>query len=589
MMPKLLQRFIPDGNEHLTDDRMARLFCNEMPFVERLVAKRHLAGCWFCRIRQEELEGPRADEVVSFYRAALGDDLPLPSDARAAFTRQLDQQIKLSVPRKRWAVSFPSFFLSQSPVMNPALAVCAALCFAAAVLLFTLWWQQRNPNITSNALLVRAEKWDRSNLASPGVVYEAVRITTPRQTMERSIYRDVERKRAPKPSKLAEKQEALKAELAQAGVDWDEPISASDYRKWHDRQHERVDNIVRDGTHLLKLTTTVPDSSVSAQSLTVRDTDFHPVRRTVVLRDVGTVEIAELDFKILPWSDVGEDIFEPIGGVSTHGVAVPMRTPQLPRLPQSITQEQLDESELSARLILNQLHADDGEQIEIHRLQQEVEIEGVVETDDRKRELQMQLSRVPHVTAFLQSVTDLNYKPAYGGITNVKAAVMPDQASPLELLLQSQGRNVSDMNAVAQQFFSAALIIGQESKAIVDLQTRFAQGQERTLIASATLSELIYSHRERLDAALKRERVLIAEAQVIPDMQAEAEEVHSSSLLEAAGRNLELSRELTQTNIPATRSAEQILAEMSKSIGDLASAAHDVYGKTQGVTLSGKK
>jgi len=592
VIDRLLQHLIPDLNDHLSDDRLASLFCNELSFIDRLVATKHLAGCGHCCVRQESLEGPRADRVMNLYRDSLNCDvLELSPKHRADFAKRLELHIQASLRRRR-TIRLPKIPQLHLPVTRPTLAILGLLVCATAI--SSLFWrQQRVPDITSNALLVRAKRWDSSNPATAaGVVYQSVRITAPRLTMDRSIYRDLQGKRLLKPIKLVEGQEQLKAELVRAGVNWDEPISASDYQTWHDHQRVCTDKIARDGKHLLRLTTTASDSSVSAQSLTVRDTDFHPVRRTVALRDIGTVEIAELNYTILPWSAVDADIFEPIGGMlstlaasRTHVLQL-----QLPKIPQVVTQEQLDETELDARLILNHLHADNGEQIEIHRGHDEVEVEGIVETDERKRELQMQLRTVPRVKISILSVADLKNISADSNPTGVQTASMPDQPSPLEIFLLAHDRSVSGINVLAQRFFNVALTISQESKAIADLQARFTPEEQRTILAAATLSELIYSHRERLAAALKSERALVAEAQITPVVQTMPFGQRSSSLMAAAEKNLALSRELTQTNSPTTRSAEQILEEMSVSIDDLTTAANEVYGKSRGIyTSSGKK
>ncbi len=568
---------------------MASLFCNELPLGERWIAKQHLATCWQCRVRQGDLEGYRSESVIDFYRDALShEDLKLSPKPRAEFAQRLELHIERLPRRRWWAIRLPNISLVFLPPMNPSLAIFGLFAFATAVS-FLFWWQQRVPDITSNSLLVRAARWDSPNLGSSmGVVYQTVRITAPKLTMERSIYRDLEGKRPLKPVRLVATQEELKGDLARAGVNWDEPISASDYQTWHDHQHSRADKVTRTGAHLLRLTTTVTDSLVTTQSLTVRDTDFHPVRRTVALRDIGTVEIAELDFKILPWSAVDADVFETIGGISSRTVAGRARVLQFPKMPQIVTQEQLDEAELAARLILNLLRADNGEQVEIRRGQREVNVEGIVETDERKRQLQMQLRMVPHVTVSILSVADLKSLPGDSSALSVQTATMPDQPSPLETLLLAKGRSVNDTNVLAQRLFNAALSISQESHAIIDLQTRFAPDAQRAVVATATLSELIYSHRERLEASLKSERSLVADVHD-PIALTGSFGAKSPSLMVSADRNLALSKELMQTNNPATRSAEQILAEMLVSIEELTIAANEVYGKSQRTsTLSGK-
>ncbi|WP_263357058.1 cupin domain-containing protein [Acidicapsa ligni] len=603
-MSRFLRRFIPNLNEHLTDDRLASLFCDELPFAERLVARQHLAKCWHCRVRQEDLEGRRADRMVDLYRDALSsEDLMLQAKPRDEFARRLELRIQRETPRRRWAFRFPHVSFPVLTPMNPTVAVGMVLGLMAVISFFT-WWQQRAPDITSNTLLVRAEKWDISSSAhAVGVVYQTVQITTRKQTMKRSIYRDLQGKRQPRLAKLEEKEEHLRGMMVRAGLDWDEPLSASGYQTWHDHQHIREDHIVRTGRHLLRLTTAVPDGSVSEQSLTVRDTDFHPVQRTVAFRDNDTVEIAELDFKILPWTAIDASVFEPIGGVLRAEPASPARVLSFPRMPEVINTDQLDETELGARLILNQLHADTGEQIEINRISQGIEVEGMVETDERKRELQAHLQTLPHVVVSIRSVDELKNNPDAGeNVRSIKTASMPDQPSPLEIYLQTRGRGVSAISVLAQKLFNCALTISQESKAIVELRAHFLPDEQKTVIASAMSAELIYSHHERLRIALKEEHELLAEVPIGPlsvDKTSTSRPASGAAtvaitgapvLMDAAARNLALCRELTQTNSPAARSAENILAEMSATMGDLTAGANEAYGKPQDDTvLSGKK
>src|SRR6201999_3377303 len=106
-----------------------------------------------------------------------------------------------------------------------------------------------------------------------------------------------------------------------------EPLSASGYQDWHDRQRVRQDEIARAGKHLIRLTTTIPSGSIATQSLTVRDTDFHPVARTVAFRDSETVEIAEVSFQVLPWAAVDTSLFASDEGPETPIVSSSSATP----------------------------------------------------------------------------------------------------------------------------------------------------------------------------------------------------------------------------------------------------------------------
>lgn len=551
------------------------------------MVRRHLMKCLHCRVRLEDLEGRRANRVINLYRDSLYRDVHWLSDnKREEFSKRLVSQLRQETARRRWW-SIPPFHLSFKNLFPriPALAVGVALGCVAASGLF-LWLRARVPNITANALLVRAEKWETPvSASSSGVVYQEVRISTQNQTVDRSIYRDVQRKRRLKLIKLADRDETLRNMLLTAGVDWNEPISASSYQGWHDHQHEREDRITRAGSHLLLLTTRVPDGSVSEQSLMVRDTDFHPVRRTIVFRDSKTMDIAELDYKTLPWNDVDARFFEPIGGVLSASAPRPsIQGSSASSVLAMPSPEQLDEMELGVRLILNHLHADVDEQIEVHRSAQEIEVDGVVDTEERKRQLTAQLRIMPHLVVSIRSVSELKNNPgALGKIESVQTASMPDLQSPLETYLLTRGHSVDDSSILAHELFNAALTISQESKVIEDLQVRFAPGEPRTILSSATLSELIYSHHERLESALKRERELLAKVQ--GGVGADGASASSaSSLMAAANRNLALCRELTQTDRPTARSAENILAGITMAMDALVADVREVYGKPQGDT-----
>ena len=590
-MNKLLSYFIPSLNKHLSDDCLANLFCGELPFQERWIARQHLVTCWQCRLRQEELEGSRADRFFDRYLKIRRIET-LSEEPEMQFSQKLRLRVQ-SVPQEDKAFRLPKISLPELSPMNPALVACMVFSFAA-VLSFYSWWQQRTPDITSNALLVRAEKWDIPNLgASSGVVYQTVRITMTKElkkeTIDRSIYRDLQGKRTPKRVNLNGTEEQLKTSLIAAGLDWDEPLSASGYQNWHDHQHVREDHIARAGGHLLRLTTTVPEGIVAEQSLTVRDTDFHPVHRTIALRNSSTVEIAEVDFKILPWNAVSANAFEPVETATSAVALNSSRILSLPHLPEALTEEQIDEAELGARLMLNRLHADSGAPIELHRNAQGVIVDGLVDTEERRRELQAGLRSVPHVTVAIQSDEALKANPS-DSVQTVSIASMPDQPSPLSIYLEGQGRwNVADINSLAQQFFDNALTLNRESREIADLQMRF-ESEGQTLLMSATLSELIYRHHERLDEALKHERELLAAAQGTPASNPGPPAPSTFSLVEAAERNLALAKELTQTNHPAVRTADRILAEMSLAMNDLAAGTREAYGKSQShVSLSGKK
>jgi hypothetical protein len=231
--------------------------------------------------------------------------------------------------------------------------------------------------------------------------------------------------------------------------------------------------------------------------------------------------------------------------------------------------------------VLNQLHADTGEQIEIRRSSQQVEVEGMVETEKRKYGLRAQLATIPRVNVLIQSLEDVKRTPKSDSVLEqVEAVTMQDHPSALQMLLQPRGRSVDDSNLMAQRLFDTALTISQESKALKELQTRFRPNAGDSVIVSATLSDLIYSHHERLEAALKQERALLAE--LWPGEASGREgKANSASLIDAAAQNLALVKELTQTNVPAERKAPAICADLSGTMDMISAAAQSIYKTPQ--------
>lgn len=320
----------------------------------------------------------------------------------------------------------------------------------------------------------------------------------------------------------------------------------------------------------------------------MRDTDFHPLRRIVNFRDHETVEVAELDFKILPWSAVDASLFDP-AIESAGGLAPTLATAAaspVPRFPVAPSPDQLDETELAARLILNHLRADTGEQIEIHRSPQGIEVAGLVDTEERKRQLRTELMTVSRLKVSIQSAAEANRLAAPAGQTiSVQEASLPDNPSPLEAYLRARGRSVEQINRAAQEIFNGALAISHESQAIADLETRFVPAAPRPaampLMESATVADLLYSHQDRLREALRRQRLLLAEVEGAQTSKEAGASSAGLTLTGAAARNLALARELTQTNAASAGSAEAILAAMSATADMLADAARQTYGKQQ--------
>ncbi|MBT9333106.1 hypothetical protein [Paracidobacterium acidisoli] len=468
------------------------------------------------------------------------------------------------------------------------------LALASIVCVFVWLQQQSRPDITSNTLLVRAERWDADPYepVPPAVICQTVRIKAQKRTVERAIYRDAQGQRHLKKQTLPPDDQRLKVRLENAGVSWDAPLSATGYQQWHDRQRVRQDEIKRSGRHLLELTTTTPEGEISAQTFTVRDTDFHPVDRTISFRDNETVEIAELNYEVLPWNPATTNLFEPLGAAGT-GELRRTRTSQILHLPVSLDATQLDEAELSARLALNELHADTGEEIRLERTPSGIRVTGIVETEDRRRELMAQLGLLSHVEPSILSIErlkqNLRDQPAAANVRMDSVSVNP---SPLETYFVARGRDADALRELSQGLLNSAITASQESRSIADLLNRFSADGAMNDVARATLAELIFVHREKLMAALDEERRLLGEAAGNPDMERLPGVTgrRADSLVNAANRNLSLCEELALGSSGQPRNAELIFPELIASMNDLGADARQAQNGFQEATArSGKR
>lgn len=459
------------------------------------------------------------------------------------------------------------------PNINPLFASALVLAVASFACFFA--WMYKQPAMTPTALLDHAENSDAGvpgNIRQ-GVIYQKVRITVQKRSLERAIYRDSQGLRRPKHRQLSPEDAQMRHTLETAGVNWDEPLSAAAYRDWHDHQQIQSDQVTRTGKNLLTLTTTaaMPDSLVTQETLTVRENDFHPVERTVKLRDSGTIEIAELNYDVLPWNMANPDWFEQ--SAVSDGMRW-LRAPRTPafHVPLQLTDTQLDEAELEARLALNRIHVDTGRHIELMRGLDGIHVFGVVADAEQKRQIQSQLLMVSHVIPSISTIQELDNSQAANEITSIQArSDVATEPSSAERYFTEKGMDRSVALPLTQRIVDNSFAVNHESKAIGDLWRRFSENQTLTPGARMALSELLIQHKGALLAALQEEQQRLVDLKLIaglPDLSRSAE--GGTDELEAAARgNFALSVELTSPAATQSRSAQQIAPQLAESIARL--------------------
>lgn len=534
---------------HLSDETMARLISGELSSYREFRVNTHLNKCWQCKARREALE-KASFQVVEYRKSQLERCLPLNPRRRQEFFKQLDEVWEeTSVPSWRFHLTTYLRALPAS-LMNPAYASTFVVAIAAVLLFFI--WHRNPPAMSSRTFLAQAvqAQTQQQSATTSGVIYQKVRVRAGARTVERAIYRDAARKRKPRVLTLKPDERALQTELVSGGVDWDQPLSAHDYASWHERQSLVRDEVRPSGQGLLTLTSTVPSGPVVAESLTVRVADFHPVQRTVAMRDSENIEIAEVHYDVLGWDAVSDALFEPLD-----------RAPAVPAIASAwsnlLSPEQLDLAELQARLVLNRLNADSTENLEFSRTQTRVEVKGIVEDTQRRNELVAELKRVPHVSPAIFSIEELKARrDTQTEISSVKAYSAVGQPSPLVEYFKEHGKNQDDAGQLSGHLLDAAASAKQASAAISDLLQRFSADSKLGESGRAALTELIGRYSAKLTAALNAEDSLIVSNFNLRPSNQEAEtarELSPASLSASAEQNMTLCRELAAGNTDSSQ------------------------------------
>jgi hypothetical protein len=564
--------------KHLSANMLLLLIGHELSAQKKHDAEKHLERCDKCQADYARFAYAvsEAHEYCN-YRAERHERRI--GGRREAISSQVGLILHNHTSGVRVCSQWKSAYEAAPSYTHPIFGVLATVA-AGLIVCISLWWPHSKPAMTPNVLLMRAAAWDPSmaNHPSAGVVRQLVRIKAPGLVVQRTIYRDAQGERSAKQQNLADNEKHIKDDLAAADVIWDEPLSASSYREWRDQQPVRQDEITRIGQHLLVLTTTAPEGRVAAESLTMRDTDFHPVGRTVAFRDSETVEIAELDYEVLPWAAVRADRFNPPG---TPRVADSEFLP-VPHAAARPTEGQLDLAELSARLVLNGLHADTGEQIQVIKNADGIEVRGIVDNEERKGELHRQLMELSNVKDSIVSVEALQ-KNAGGEeiLASSMTTSVSVQPTPLAKYVTAKGGSVDVLDHQSRDLLSGALTVSQESRALTGLLNEFAAKGGLNYLSRAMLEELVFSHRTKLLLALQQERhVLDATNGPADRRELKQETPHApadalDALLSDADRNLKLCEELTTDGNLNSRSAKTIAAELAVTANQLYIGAHE--------------
>jgi len=487
------------------------------------------------------------------------------------FLAKLEERIQTR--KQSWWIR-PTQTLRQMAPQTMSPIIASMLVVGVAALLLLLIWQRNLPTVSAHQLLERAQMWDESPSSATRsvVVYQKVEMRTRAGKLERAIYRDSSGKRKPRPVVLSSDDEAIQQKVQSAGVNLQEPLSAINFREWHDRQPGFSDQVTRSGDLLLTLTTSLPTGPVASESLTVRASDFHPVKRTIETRDNDHIEIAELNYAILGWNEVNEALFEPLAiPLPEHPVLSPP-LPILPTLPSLPTEAELDGAELEVRLILNRLHADEGERVNIARTDRNIEVKGIVDSTERKQEVVNGLKMLSHVKTEVLSADEIQPTSTETLPTQPTSVRTIDPvASPLEEYVDSQPQKKLLLNDAPQGLVDAAFKVRHSADELDTIATKFTNSAEGTTESTA-IRELTQSYTQRLIAALDGESSILRQFDLDDSVNIPANLSAQIDLAAEVQRNDALCLEMVTQDSTTRRTASEIAADMRDSIARIRSA-----------------
>jgi hypothetical protein len=536
---------------HLSDETISRLLSGELNAIRAMSANAHIAKCWRCRLRREALD--RAAMQVAEYRRSVVETIPPGVRRREMLLAELRRRSEGKMRRPHPAHAVFHFFHRFRSQMTPLVASVAIVVSAVCLLIWV--WRAPVPSMSATQLLNQAVMADKMvSHEKAGVIYQKVSISTPHGKIEHEIYRDLRSIRRRRPEILTSEIEPVHQVLSSVGIDWQAPLSADSYREWHDRQAYISDEIKKKDGDLLTLVSKVSSGPIEEESLTVRASDFHPVERTVESRDHGTIEIAELNYAVLDWSGVNEALFEPLA--SPPRPSGPVMIPVLP------TNAELNRAELAARLVLNQMHADEGEQISVSRTNRTINVKGVVETEARKQEIVSMLSSVSHVSTDVLSLDELQgLAPSSSAAAPVLVQSLDAQVSPLEKYLTENNRK-PELEAASRSLLDASLKMKQNAVQLLSLRKTFSAGGDEKNSAFAQLSQ---SYATRLQSSLTAETSALDALQIARPKD-QATDSDAADLSAEVDRNEALCRELITGSENSARSAAEIVPDLYKTI-----------------------
>jgi hypothetical protein len=457
-------------NPHLSDEQLLLALDGESSAQEAAQVKGHLEACWSCRARREQIE-KAIEDVVEYRDHLMKPYFPMPLGGRSMFVTRLEQ-LALSVGRPplwKRILRGPLALVAIPQVLVPRY-VWIVIMLGASIAFFSIHRLWQVPKVSASQLLENAQGSEIRALHSVArpVLYQKLRIRVGTQVVTRTIYRDPiglrqadhvdaaegasgqsgsnvssQSRAQSQPNTVLTADAELRRTFQNARLNWQDPLSPASYSAWYKSLGEKFDEVTKVTDDLITLKTTTSEGPIAEARITVRASDFHPVEEDLRLQDARQVEVHELAWEVLPMEAINVSIFAP-ETMQSAGIGHPS---SLAAQPAGLTDAELAEAELQARLAIHDEKADLGEQIELVRRasrlgQRLVVVQGIFSTQERKDDLVAALRGIPHVELRLQTLDEAKAQQnpvAADGIQDATLLIAQDAAQRES---QVRGKNV---------------------------------------------------------------------------------------------------------------------------------------------------
>jgi hypothetical protein len=275
--------------------------------------------------------------------------------------------------------------------------------------------------------------------------------------------------------------QAVAALFQRANWDWKNPLSASAFEQWRDRQVRKTDEVkaVQDpqspSEHLTRIRTTAADGEVEAASITLNTDDYEAVSERLEFRDREWVELSE----------ISENPTESASGSGASTTGVPVRAAETPSRPAAFApgSSASISDELQVLSALNSIEADlgVGELQDVTLAGGKVLVTGPGSIPQRRQEeIRSSLAKLPHVEV---EFTWLPPVSAPSEVAAVNGSSAGAAGSPMETRLEKRLGGHAEFERFSTQLLDLDDAAMKRVYALHNLALKFSPEAEAKLSA----------------------------------------------------------------------------------------------------------